>query len=367
MSYMGATGDNGSRHLIRRGVALAAVTAMLTLSAANCGGDDDKKKPAAGASSAAPVTPMTGAAAGLQEAYEQTVAEVLPSVVQITSRSGLGSGVVYDTNGHIVTNAHVVGQDTQFDVALSTGSTVLRAKLVAAYAPDDLAVIKLEDPPKDLKPAAWADSSRLKVGRIVMAMGNPLGFSSSVTEGIVSATGRTVSEGSGGSAAIANAIQTSAAINHGNSGGALVDLDRQVVGIPTLAAADPQSQATAPGIGFAIPANTVKHIADQIIKDGKVTDSNRAALNISGRPLFTRSGEPVGVGVATVEPGGAAEKAGIKPGDTIVSVGDLAVTGMDDLGTALAARSPGDTVKVGIVRQNGDKATADATLGELKS
>ncbi|NED85442.1 trypsin-like serine protease, partial [Streptomyces sp. SID11233] len=175
----------------------------------------------------------------------------------------------------------------------------LSADLVSSYPQQDLAVIKLSNPPKGLKPASFGDSAKARVGQIVLAMGSPLGLSSSVTQGIVSATGRTVTEGrSGGGtgATIANMVQTSAAINPGNSGGALVDLDGKVIGIPTLAATDPGlGDSAAAGIGFAIPAATVRSIAGQIVKNGKVTNSGRAALGITGRTVLDRELQPAGV------------------------------------------------------------------------
>ena len=139
-----------------------------------------------------------------------------------------------------------------------------------------------------LRPAIFADSSKVEVGEIVLAAGNPLGLRSSITDGIVSALGRNVSEGQG--IVLPNAIQTSAAINPGNSGGALVDLVGRVIGIPTLAAADPQLGGAAAGIGFAIPSNTVRDIANQIIEHGRVVDSHRAALGVSLADSLERPG-----------------------------------------------------------------------------
>jgi hypothetical protein len=154
----------------------------------------------------------------------------------------------------------------------------------------------LEALPDGLKAATFGDSSKVAVGRIVLAMGSPLGLSSSLTQGIVSATGRIVSESGdegGTGATIANMVQTSAAINPGSSGGALVNLDGQVIGIPTLAAVDPTfGDSAAPGTGFAIPASMVRTVADQIIRDGKVTDSGRAALGITGAPRTRRASRP---------------------------------------------------------------------------
>ncbi|WP_406449331.1 trypsin-like peptidase domain-containing protein [Streptomyces sp. NBC_00876] len=304
----------------------------------------------------------------LQSEYQSVIKDVLPSVVQIDASESLGSGIVYDDKGHIVTNAHVVGNEKTFKVTVATGEKVLSASLVAAYPQQDLAVIKLNDVPDGLKPAKFGDSEKVEVGQIVLAMGSPLGLSSSVTQGIVSALGRTVSEsreGGGTGATIANMVQTSAAINPGNSGGALVNLDSEVIGIPTLAATDPQmGDSAAPGIGFAIPVSMVKTVADQIIKSGKVTDSGRAALNITGRTVVNGSYQPAGVAIVSVTKGGAAEKAGLRAGDILTKVGDTPVTTITSLSEALAADKPGEKVTVTYLRSGAQK-TAEVTLGEI--
>ncbi len=304
----------------------------------------------------------------LQDEYQKVVKDVLPSVVQITSGQALGSGVVYDTAGDVVTNAHVVGNSTTFKVALATGGGALDARLVGSFPADDIAVIRLNTTPKALKPAVFADSSRVEVGQITLAMGNPLGLSSSVTQGIVSAVGRTVSEGGPGGgtgATIANMVQTSAAINPGNSGGALVNLSSQVIGIPTLAAADPElGSGPAPGIGFAIPASTVTKIAGQLVQSGKVTNSGRAALGVTVRTVLSGNFEPAGVAVVSVRPGGAADRAGIRPGDVITKVGGTAITTASSLSEALATHKPGDRVDVTYVRDE-TITTVAVTLGQL--
>ncbi|MEU6015595.1 trypsin-like peptidase domain-containing protein [Streptomyces sp. NPDC047515] len=308
------------------------------------------------------------AASDLQSEYQAVIKNVLPSVVQIEAGNSLGSGVVYDSKGHIVTNAHVVGNERTFKVTVATGEKVEGATLVASYPEQDLAVIKLDTVPKGLKPAKFGDSDKVEVGQIVLAMGSPLGLSSSVTQGIVSALGRTVSEsraGGGSGATIANMVQTSAAINPGNSGGALVNLDSEVIGIPTLAAIDPQMGDTAaPGIGFAIPVSMVKTVADQIIKSGRVTDSGRAALNVVGRTVVDTNYQPAGVALVSVTKGGAADKAGLRVGDIITKLGDLPVTTITSLSEALASDKPGQKVTVTYLR-NGAEKTAQVALGEI--
>ncbi|MGW1075330.1 S1C family serine protease [Streptomyces sp. NPDC002537] len=356
---------DGSR---ARTLPLIAAACAAVLLAGCSGARTPTASKSAAAPSTAPVAAPAGSAGDLQAAYEKVVKEVLPSVVQITTGEGLGSGVVYDDKGHIVTNAHVVGDARTFKVTMATGGDAVGARLVSSYPEQDLAVVQLDDVPKNIKPAALGDSAKVEVGQIVLAMGNPLGLSSSVTQGIVSAVGRTVSEGrSGGGtgATITNMVQTSAAINPGNSGGALVNLAGQVIGIPTLAATDPElGQGAAPGIGFAIPAATVHTIAGQIIRSGKVTDSGRAALGITARTIVGQDFAPAGVAVVSVAGGGAAEKAGIKAGDIITRLNKEPVTTMQSLTVALAALKPGDRAEVTYDR-DGTEHTVTVTLGEM--
>ncbi|MFH8803583.1 S1C family serine protease [Streptomyces sp. NPDC017936] len=303
----------------------------------------------------------------LENAYQRVIRDVLPSVVQIQTGSDLGSGVVYDDKGHIVTNAHVVGDAKTFRVTTANSRDALAATLVSSYPQQDLAVVKLDRVPAGLEAAAFGDSAEVEVGQIVLAMGSPLGLSSSVTQGIVSATGRTVSEpstGGGTGATIANMVQTSAAINPGNSGGALVNLRGRVIGIPTLAATDPGlGDSAAPGIGFAIPASTVRTIADQIVEKGEVTDSGRAALGIVGRTYLDAEYQPAGVVVVEVRAGGAADEAGIETGDVITALGDSDVTTVTSLAEALAGQRPGERTTVTFVRDGG-RRTVEVTLGE---
>ncbi|MEU5717782.1 trypsin-like peptidase domain-containing protein [Streptomyces sp. NPDC020403] len=321
-------------------------------------------------SSGAPLRPPAAPRAtnDLEQQYRTVIGDVLPSVVQIAAGDTLGSGVVYDDKGHIVTNAHVVGNGKSFDVSVATGERVIKASLVSSYPEQDLAVVKLDEVPEGLKAAKFGDSGGVEVGRIVLAMGSPLGLASSVTQGIVSAVGRTVSESDGGGgtgATLADMVQTSAAINPGNSGGALVDLDSEVIGIPTLAATDPQlGGSAAPGIGFAIPSSMVRTVADQIIRSGKVTDSGRAALDITGRTVVDAEYRPAGVAIVSARKGGAAAEAGLRAGDVITRLDDTPVTTITSLSEALAEHKPGQKVTVTYTR-GGERKTAGATLGEI--
>lgn len=290
----------------------------------------------------------------IQSQMVDVIKKVNPDVVLIETDAGLGSGIIYDNKGDIVTNAHVVGTSTSFKVTLSNGKSY-PGTLVGSYAPDDVAVVRISAP--GVTPATFGDSSQLQVGDIVLAMGNPLGLQSSVTEGIVSALSRQVSEPTGNT--LPDVIQTSAAINPGNSGGALVDLQGEVVGIPTLAATDPQLGGSAPGIGFAISSNRAKTIADQLIASGKVTNSGRAYLGVS----ITDSAN--GVLVAQVTLGGPAATAGIVAGDVILSVGGQSTPDSATLLSVVSKLHPGDKTQVQVQTSSGTKTTLTLTLGQL--
>ena len=291
-----------------------------------------------------------------QRAITAVVHELSPSVVQIQTGSGLGSGIVFDSNGDIVTNNHVVGNGSG-PLTVTAGAHSYSGSLVGRFAPDDLAVIRVHG--AHLAPAAFADSSKLAVGNFAIAIGNPLGLRSSVTDGIVSAIRQGVSEGNG--VALPVMIQTSAAINPGNSGGALADLEGRVIGIPTLAATDPELGGTAaPGIGFAIPSNLVKDIATQLIRHGHVVDSHRAYLGVG---IGDTNG--AGVLVQSVTTGGPASKAGLASGDVITSVNSQQTATVDDLTSVVSELKPGQTVTLAVVTQSGAHKTLHLTLGEF--
>jgi putative serine protease PepD len=293
------------------------------------------------------------AAAPTPHGFEAVVDRALPSVVQITSDRGLGSGVVFDTAGHIVTNAHVVAGSRRFRVTLADGSQH-EATLRGTFPAGDLAVVTLHGARP--RPAAFADSSAVRVGQYALAIGNPLGLRSSVTQGIVSATSRTVGEGDG--VALPSVIQTSAPINPGNSGGALVDGTGAVIGIPTLAALDPEMDgAAADGIGFAISSNTVRAIARQLVDHGRVVHSGRAWLGVELRTL-------TGGLVLVASARGPAAKAGVRVGEAILSVAGRSVHSLDDIAAVLARNRPGSRISLAL-RGAGGVRTVSVTLGEL--
>jgi S1-C subfamily serine protease len=244
------------RRTARGAAALTALALAAATAVAGCG-----QASTAGPGASGPAAIMGSPFAGVQQDYVRVTRVVSPQVVQIQSTTGLGSGVVFDKGGNVVTNAHVVAGQRQFVVTLSGGDRH-PATLVGSDPAHDLAVVHLSGAKP--APANFGDSSKVQVGDLVLAIGNPLGLRSSVTEGIVSSLNRSVGEGNG--VTLAPAIQTTAAINPGNSGGALVDLSGTVIGIPTLAALDPQlGDVQAAGIGFAIPSSTVRQVATRLI------------------------------------------------------------------------------------------------------
>jgi putative serine protease PepD len=348
-----------SSALIRARTWLLPGVAVLAVVTTACASGTSNPATTANSDSSSPVP--------LQDSYEQVVRHVLPSVVQISAGDSTGSGVVYDSKGDIVTNAHVVGDAKEVQVLPASGAGDITADVVGTFVPDDLAVIRVTKDADKLKVAAFGDSADASIGEIVLAMGNPLGLTDSVTQGIVSATGRTVSDGSSGAGPlITSAIQTSAAINPGNSGGALVNLQDQVIGIPTLAARLPDAGGAAPGIGFAIPSDTVRNIANQLIDTGKVTNSGRATLGIVAQTSANSAGQDAGVAVVDVTKDGPAAKAGVHPGDIIEAIDNQATPSVAALDAVLATMKPGTKVTLHI-RRKGATSTVSATLASLSS
>ncbi|WP_245633019.1 S1C family serine protease [Luteipulveratus mongoliensis] len=326
--------------------------------------------------------------------WSATAAKVAPSVVSITLETNggggdQGSGVILDTAGNIITNNHVVADGGKLTVTLNDGRQY-DATVVGKDPSTDLAVIKLTSPPKGLTPVTIGDDSKLVVGQPVMAVGNPLGLSGTVTTGIVSALNRPVSTQSSGGGqdqpqtpgqgqqnpqqdpqqptqsdeVVTNAIQTSAAINPGNSGGALVDGSGRLVGINSSipnAGSSGQDQAGNIGIGFAIPVTVVKNITGQLMKSGK---AQHAQLGISATSAQVKDGAATltGAKVSKVNPGSAAAKAGLKEGDTIVSIDGESVDSSTSLVGQVRERTVGQKVTLSVVR-DGKRQNITATLG----
>jgi S1-C subfamily serine protease len=298
----------------------------------------------------------SGALSQFQDTLRQVAAQALPSVVEINVGNGLGSGIVLDTAGNIVTNAHVVAGTSAITVT-TFDRHVYNASVVGSYPANDLAVIKvaLAD---GLRPATFGDSSKAQVGDVVLAIGAPLGLAGSVTEGIVSGLGRSATEDNG--VTLNGLIQTSAAFNPGNSGGALIGLDSKVIGVPTLSAGGGAGgQAPSENVGFAIPSNQVVAIATQLVASGSVTHSNRAYLGVSVTPA---SGG--GVVVQSVVSGGPAASAGIQPGQVIQAIDSHLISDPSTLDQILSGYKPGDRVSVTVQLPNGGTRKVPVALGE---
>lgn len=303
---------------------------------------------------------------------EKVVANIRPTVVQINVKSitgnHIGSGVVIDRRGYIITNNHVVRNGQTIQVVFLNGQTVA-ASLTGTSAADDLAVVHVDPAHIQLSVATLGNSSKLRVGQDVIAIGNPLGITQTVTSGIVSALGRNIATGDDGQI-LPGTIQTDAPINPGNSGGALVDMHGNLIGIPTLTALNPEYRTPATGVGFAIPSNRVQFIAPQLIASGKVTRTGRAALEVQAMDLdpvtVQKNNLPVTQGalIISVMPGGAASNAGIKPSDIIVQIDDNQITNVLSLSDAIINKNPGDTVHVRLYRGR-RPLSVDVKLGEL--
>jgi putative serine protease PepD len=307
----------------------------------------------------------------LQAQYEAVIKAVLPSVVQISTADAQGSGVVYDDEGDIVTNAHVVGGASTVQVTRDVGGGALTAKVVGVYAPDDLAVIRVTSGRASLPPAAFGQSAGVAAGQIVLALGSPLGLTGSATQGIISATGRTLIETNAADSGviktltIADTLQTSAAINSGNSGGALVALSGRVIGITTAAALNAAPGDTT-GIGFAIPAGTVTRVARQLISSGRVSAPGQATLGLVAGNAVASARHRDGATIASVSAGGPAAAAGLRAGDVITSVDGSEIQGESQLAALLAALKPGMQIYLGYSRSGVTRA-ATVTVGASSS
>ncbi len=291
-------------------------------------------------------------------------------MVKIQHGPALGSGTIIDAKGYILTNAHVAEGATTYQVTLADNQ-VVPGKLVGLDPFDDLAVIQIDAP--NLPVVEMGDSSKLQVGQTVLAIGNPIGFTRTVTNGIVSALDRTIpepaSQVTGQATTIPNMIQTSAAINPGNSGGALIDLSGKIVGVPTLAAADPELGGVAQGIAFAVPINRAKVVIPQLISEGKIVHSGRAFLGVTSATVNAQLARqyrlPVdhGAYLAQVVANTPAAQAGLKQGDIVVKFDNKDIQSSSDLGDAILQKKPGDQAQLGVYSGSSQK-TVTVTLQE---
>ncbi len=374
---------------ISRGVLGAGLAIALTGGVVGAGVTHGLAPTRAVAQTAAPsVVSTSSSVAPAQQQSVITVAQTVGSaVVSVRTDQGLGSGVVYDPSGLVLTNAHVVEGAQSITVGLVDGRH-FSGKVVGSDTGFDVAVIKIDG--QNLPTAPLGASSSLQVGEPVVAIGNPYGFDHTVTTGVVSGLNRPVSEGQG--SYNQPMIQTDAAINPGNSGGPLLDLNGQVVGITTLVAA-PQG-FPAQGIGFAVPVDTARRIGDQLVQSGKVTHSGQPFLGVSlsdinrpstvpylpgqpgfpGQPGRGRSGQapsapqpPAGVDhgalVGAVSAGSAAAQAGLQTGDVITSFDGVDIYNPDELLQRLVLHKPGDQVPLSVAR-SGQTVALTLTVGE---
>jgi len=329
-----------------------------------------------------PVTDDPLAAAYAEEQlFIELYERVSPSVVHIavtaasSTRGGTGSGFVLDTEGHIVTNNHVVEEASRILVTFADETTA-EAELVGADADSDLAVIQVDVSADRLRPVKLGDSDALRVGQRAIAIGNPFGLEQTMTTGIVSALGRVLRQESGFS--LPQLIQTDAAINPGNSGGPLLDSQGRVIGVTTLIYSNSGSSS---GVGFAVPVNTVKRVVPSLIAIGRYADPWLGIEGLGVTPLLAEGLDlPVeqGVLVQTVIEGGPAEKAGLRGadqqvrfegtflgtgGDIIVAIDDVTLQDMDDLIVYLADTTVGQTIELTVLR-DGAEQTVKVTLEE---
>jgi S1-C subfamily serine protease len=329
-----------------------ALTCVLTAGA--CTGDD-AARPAQDDGGA--TTGTSAQAGGVYDQIPDVVEAVAPSVVAVLTDIGEGSGVVYRSDGVIVTNQHVVVASEELTVAFDDGDRE-PAELVASDDLTDLAVLRVD---RSGLPIAEFDPDLPSVGALAIAIGNPLGFENTVTAGIVSGLHRSIPGSTEQSLALVDLIQTDAAISPGNSGGALVDAEGEVVGI-NVAYIPPQASAVA--LGFAIPADTVVRVVDALLDDGEV---DHVFFGVQPAQVTPRLAQEFGVerdeGVLVLEviAGSAAERAGVAAGDVIVALGSEPIRTVEGFLGELRRRAPGDTVTVVVVR-NGEERRLDVRL-----
>jgi Do/DeqQ family serine protease len=389
---------NFGQRFARKGAAIGAAILLTGAAAWNIPADAQSKAPAAVQAQEAPRAPVSRSNLAARESYADVVKTVSPAVVTIRTegralnapaqfrapdndffrrffgdpddprgpqpprsfrQNGLGSGVIVSNDGYILTNHHVVDGAEEIRVEMTDGREVV-AKLVGSDAPSDLAVLKIEG--ANLRSVPLGNSDGVEVGDVVLAVGNPLGVGQTVTMGIISAKGRSTRAGTG---SYEDFLQTDAPINHGNSGGALVNLDGELVGINSQIISSTGGNI---GIGFAIPSNMAKNVMDDLRTSGRVT---RAQLGVVVQPVTSDLAESLGLSeiggalIGSVTPGSAADRAGLQRGDVIKTFNGQPVSDTNVLRNRVAAADPGSTAEVRIVR-DGAERTINVTLDELQ-
>jgi putative serine protease PepD len=308
-------------------------------------------KPAAGSSGSSVSDIYKRASKSVVEITVSGAAD--PSALGGGTQQAQGSGFVYDERGHVITNQHVVDGATSVEVTLWNGKSY-DATVVGSDPSTDVAVLDVDAPASVLEPLELADSSSLEVGDAVVAIGSPFGLEQTVTTGIVSALHRQITAPN--DFAIDDAIQTDAAINHGNSGGPLLDLNGDVVGVNSQIESESGGND---GVGFAVSSNTVMRIADALISDGSV---EHAYLGVATET----STSPAGARIASVRSGTPAAEAGLESGDVVTKLDGETVADADALRRAIDAQSPGDTAELSI-RRGEDALTLKVELGTRPS
>jgi putative serine protease PepD len=293
----------------------------------------------------------SGSPLSVNSIYQRAYRGVVEITVRTAGGTAEGSGFVYDSSGRIVTNQHVVDGAQSISVRFWNGKTY-SAQLVGSDSSTDLAVIEVNAPDSQLYPLTLGSSSKLAVGDPVVAIGSPFGLEETVTSGIVSALHRSID--SPANFAISDTIQTDAAINHGNSGGPLLNAEGQVIGVNAQIRSDSGDNA---GVGFAIPSDTVRSIAGQLISSGRAV---HAYLGVSLDSTASSAR------IADVRPGAPAATANLRAGDVITAVGNTSVSSAEELTRAIDAHKPGETVTVKISR-GGKTVTARVTLASRPS
>ena len=365
-----------SRLLNLRISLLTAVLAVLTLGVALLVTRGDNSTPTAAVRTTTPV--VNTAAASTSGTPESVYNSTHTGVVSIVSTEGntnsdpfgggsgggsaLGSGVLLDSGGDILTNEHVVDNASKVTVSFDSTPKITRtAKVVGTDPSTDLAVIKIDPSGLDLHPLTLGNSSNVQIGDTVYALGNPFGYTNSFSEGIISGLDRSIQAPNG--FGIDGAIQTDASINPGNSGGPLLNASGQVIGINAQIATNTSTasgQGSSSGVGFAIPVDLAKTIITQLEQNGKVS---HAYLGISSSSVpGSANGTASGATVQNVQTASPAQQAGIKNGDVIKSIGGKQVQTSDDLAAIIAGYKPGDKVQVQLTR-GGSQKTVEVTLG----
>lgn len=299
------------------------------------------------------------------DAYSRIVTSVVdtvgPSVVAIKHRDGAGqgSGFIFSSDGYIVTNDHVLGHAERGISVSLTDDTVLNAEIVGRDPPTDVGVLRIPSLGRALPAVQLGDSGSLRVGQLVVAIGNPLGYANSVSAGVVSALGRSLRSQSG--RLVDNIVQTDSAINPGNSGGPLVDSSGQAVGMNTAIIAGSQ------GLAFAVPSNTIAFVVSQIMQFGHV---KRGYVGVYGgvRPVHRSMQQryglkmPTAVQVAGLDPQGPACRANILPGDLLVAANDQPIGSMDDLYRVVSSLKPNTPLRVRVLRDAGSEGMKSLEL-----